>query len=125
MSLSKSVKIGGSYYKGYELLVSAATGAYVLDMTLDTACMINSVSVTPDTYGAGDTFELRHMSSSGQQLALLMETVYNPGKNIAIGFDFPAMEDMKANESLRITYNNVYGNALAVHVVVEYVGVTK
>ena len=52
MAISKSVKVGGSYYKGYELLVSASAGAYILDMALDVNCVINSVSMTPDVYGA-------------------------------------------------------------------------
>jgi len=125
MALNKSVMRGGSYYKGYELIVSAAPGAYVLDMALDVNCVINSTSVTPDAYGAGDTFELRHMDSSGKQVALLGESIYNAGKNIAIMFDWPALEEMRANESLRLTYNNTAGSALNVHVIVEYGGILK
>lgn len=126
MALNKSVKVGGSYYKGYELLVSSAAGAYILDMSLDVPCVINSISMTPDTYGAGDTMKLQHMNSSTTgSLGLLAETVYNAGGGVAIQFDLPALEPMAAGEPLRLTYTNTAGRAVAVHTIVEYGGITK
>jgi hypothetical protein len=125
-ALNKAVKIGGSYYKGFELLVASSAGSYVLDMALDVPCMINSISLTPDVYGAGDTMKLNHMNSgTTASLALLAETVYNPGANVTVAFDFPAFESMAANESLRLTYTNVATKAIAVHTIVEYAGITK
>ena len=125
-ALQKSVKIGGSYYKGYELLVSSAAGAYVLDMAIDAPCVINSISITADVYGAGDTMQLKHMNATtSRSLAMIGETIYNAGANVSVGFDFPALEPMEANEPLRLTYTNVATKAIAVHTIVEYGGITK
>ena len=123
MALNKAVKIGGSYYKGFELLVSAATGDYVLDMSLAVSSHINSVSFTPDTYGAGDTMSLKHLSAGGATLATIAETIYNPGAGMAVSLDFPAFEPMLPNEKLRLTYTNTAGKAVAVHTIVEYIGI--
>ena len=126
MALNKTVKIGGSYYKGFELLVSSAAGAYILDMTLDVPSVINSISLTADVYGAGDTMELKHMNvGTTGSLGLLGETIYNPGAGISVAFDLPALEPMAANEPLRLTYTNTAGVAVAVHTIVEYGGITK
>jgi hypothetical protein len=126
MALTKSVKIGGSYYKGYELLVSSTPGAYILDMSLDRSATVNSMSVTPDTYGAGDTFGFRHMNAgTSASVAVLGETIYNAGAGISVMFDLPAFEPLQPNEPIRLTYTNTAGKALAVHCIVEYVGVKK
>ncbi len=65
MALPKRVKSGGTYYKGYKLVVSATPGDYVLDMTLTMQCVINAISIIPDTYGAGDYFKLEKLDSAG------------------------------------------------------------
>lgn len=128
MAIAKRVKVGGSHYKGYKLTVSAGTGSYALDMVLANSkqAVINAVTITPDTYGAGDYFKLEHLSaaSGGVLLRTLAETVYNIGAGVSIMFDLSALEDIKPDESLRLTYVNVAGTAMSVYVVVERIGVT-
>ena len=126
MALNKAVKVGGSLYKGYELLVTATTGDHVIAMTETAAASVNSISVTPDTYGSGDNFKLEHITSdSSLTLALLAETIYNPGKNVAVMFDFPALERVDAGEIFKLTYSNVSTDSKAMHIIVEYVGIRR
>lgn len=119
MALPKLVKIGGSFYKGYKLTVDAATGDYVLDMTLSVACVINGIAVVPDAYGAGDYFKLEHLNSANEVLATLAETIYNVGANAAWMLDFSALEKMAAGDKFRLTYTNVAGQALSVYTNLE------
>ena len=126
MAMGKSVKIGGAYYKGHELLVSSSAADYVVDMVAPSAAAINSVNITPDMYGAGDKFTLTHLTSdTAGTLAILAEDIYNPGANAGTAFDFPALEKMNTGESLRLTYTNTASVSGAVHIVVEYVGISK
>ena len=126
MALTKRTKQGGSYYKGYELIVSSSAGDYILDISETGYSTINSLSITPDTYGAGDTMQLSHMNSgTTDTIAILADSIYNPGANLATMFDFPALEMMGAGEVLRFTYTNTATEALNVHLIVEYVGITK
>jgi hypothetical protein len=128
MAIGKRVKVGGSNYKGYKLVVSAPAGDYALDMVLagSKQAVINAITITPDAYGAGDYFKLEHLTSStsGILVRTLAETVYNIGAGVSIMFDFSALEDMKPNESLRLTYTNVAGTAINVYTVLERIGVT-
>lgn len=119
MALSKRVMRGGSYYKGYKLSVSATPGDYVLDMTLSTACVINGLTVIPDTYGAGDYFKLEHLDADNNVVKTLGETVYNVGASAAWEFDFAALEQMLPGHKFRLTYTNVAGSALSVYTNVE------
>ena len=126
MALNKRVKQGGSYYKGYELIVSSAAASYVVDMKEAPGVAVNSISITPDGYGAGDKFQLEHMSSDTTRTIVLMaEDIYNPGANVSTMFDFPALEMMDAGDVLRFTYINTASEAMNIHLVVEYVGITK
>ncbi len=126
MALPKLVKRGGAYYQGYALAVSSAVGDYILTMTQTAACMINSVSVVADKYGTNDAYSLSHLTSgTTRTIAVLASSIYNPGANISTMFDFPAYESMVPGEALRLTYTNVATVALNVHVIVEYVGITK
>jgi hypothetical protein len=118
-ALPKRVKIGGSFYKGYKVSVSATPGDYVLDMTLTTACVINGLTVIPDVYGAGDYFKLEHLNANNVRIALIAETVYNVGASAAWQFDFAALERMEPGEKFRLTYTNVAGNALTVYTNLE------
>jgi hypothetical protein len=112
--------VGGAYYKGHKLTVSASTGDYTLDMTLsDRACAANGISVTPDTYGAGDHFKLEHLDSSNNVKALLASTIYNIGKSVTIIFDFPSLELLDAGHKMRLTYTNVAGTSMSVYTVLE------
>ena len=121
MALPKRVKSGGSYYKGYKLVVSAATGDYVLNMTESIQSVINGITITPDTYGAGDTIKLEHLSATNATLQTIAETIYNPGSNTSIQLDFSALEQMEVNETLRLTYTSVAGLALNVYTILEKV----
>lgn len=126
MALQKRVKQGGSFYKGYELTVSSKAADYVVDMKETRGAAVNSISITPDGYGAGDKFQLEHMNSGTTKTIVLMaDDIYNPGANVATMFDFPALEMMDAGDVLRFTYTNVASEAMNVHLVVEYVGITK
>lgn len=126
MALPKLVKSGGSFYKGYELLVSSAPGEYVLNIVQPTTGAVNSLSVIPDTYGAGDTFKLEHLATTtGPLKFVLAESIYNPGANVATLFDFPAYQNVGGGESFRLTYTNTATQAVAVHVIIEYVGINK
>ena len=119
MALPKRVKIGGSYYKGYKLVVGAAPGDYVIDMTLTVGCAVNGITVIPDNYGVGDYFSLAHLDASNKLIKQLADTVYNVGANAAWLFDFVAMELMNAGEKFRLTYTNVAGVAMNVYTNVE------
>ena len=126
MALHKRVKTGGSLYKGYELNVSSSVGNYTVDMSETGAAALNSISITPDGYGSGDTFKLEHLTSDTERvIALLAEDVYNPGANVSTMFDFPALEPLEANEVMRFTYVNTATEALNVHIVLEYVGINR
>lgn len=119
MALHKDVKIGGSFYKGYKLTVDATPGDYVLDMTLANACVINGITVIPDTYGAGDSFKLEHLNSANGLIDTLAETVFNVGANAAWQFDFSALERMEPGDKFRLTYTNAAGVALNVYTTLE------
>lgn len=120
MALPKRVMVGGAYYKGYKLTVSATPGPYQLDMTLSTkACAANGISITPDAYGAGDYFKLEHLDASNTVIARLGETIYNIGKNVTQIFDFPAYELLDAGHKFRLTYTNVAGTAMSVYTTLE------
>jgi len=126
MALEKRVKIGGSYYKGYELIVSSGVGDYILDIAQTASATINSLAVTPDEYGAGDYFTVTHLNSATTSTVIVLaDTIYNPGSNTATLFDFPALEPMEPNDVLRVTYTNAATKAVNVHVIVEYVGLLK
>ena len=119
MALAKKVKVGGSFYKGYKLVVGAGAGDYVLDMIHTDACAINGITVTPDKYGAGDYFKLEHLDSAHALKRTIVETVYNVGANASWLFDMVAMELMSPGDHFRLTYTNVAGTAMNVYTNVE------
>lgn len=119
MALQKQVKIGGSYYKGYKLVVSATPGDYVLDMTHTDACVINGITIIPDVYGAGDYFKLEHLSPTNALIRTIAETIYNVGANASWLLDLIALEKMNAGDKFRLTYTNVAGAAMNVYTSVE------
>ena len=108
------------------MIVSSTVGPYLLDITQTQNGAVNSISVTPDTYGPGDSFRIEHMNvGSTAVLALIGKTIYTPGANVATIFDLPALEKLASNEPLRLTYTNVATEAMSVHVIVEYVGMDR
>ena len=126
MALDKRTKIGGAYFQGFRLIVSSAPGNYVLDMAQTGAAGINSLTVIPDQYGAGDTLTISHMNSDTTiTKATLATNLYNMGRNVSQVFDFPALEDMRTGESLRLTYVNTASIAMNVYTLVEYIGIYR
>jgi hypothetical protein len=121
MPLPKRVKVGGSYFKGYKLVVSAGVGDYVLDMTLAQASCINAIDVITDAYGAGDYFKLQHLDASNVVVETLADTIYNIGAGGTWEFDFSAAELMGAGHKFRLTYTNVAGTALSVYTCVDVI----
>ena len=125
MALPKRVRdTGGSFYKGYKLVVSASTADYSLDMTIsDVGCAVNGIIVTPDHAGAGDYFKLIHLDSAGVAVTknngILAETIYNIGKYVSQKFDFVSLELFDTGHKLRLTYTNVAGVAMNVYTTVE------
>ena len=120
MALTKRPMVGGAYYKGNKLTVDATPGDYILDMTLSSkGCAANGIAITPDEYGAGDYFKLEHLDASNVVQALLIETVYNIGKNVTQIFDFPALELLDAGHKIRLTYTNVAGTEMSVYTTLE------
>jgi len=119
MALPKRVKIGGSYYKGYKLSVSATPGNYALDMTIAVAGAINGISIIPDAYGVGDYFKLEHLDAGGALVKTIADTVYNIGGSAAWQLDFSALELMGSGHTFRLTYTNVGGIAINVYTCIE------
>lgn len=126
MALPKRVKVGGSYYKGYSLVVSSTAGDYVLVVPFTQGCAINGFSVTPDAYGAGDSFKLLHVdttaASGGTVVSTLAETVYMLGAGVTISLDFVSLELCSSGDSFRMVYTNSAGtSAVNVYTIVERV----
>jgi len=124
MALSKRVKVGGSFYKGYQLPVASATGDYLLAICPTTNNFaVNGVSVTPSSDGEGDYFSIAHVDTTatagGNTIALLATSVYNLGGGITIGLDFATLELVNPGESLRFTYTNVATKAMTAFITVE------
>ncbi len=128
MALPKRIKVGGSYYKGYECSVGATPGEHTVVLVNPSGSAINSISITPDGYGAGDHMKLEHFTrndGTGDVLAILAEELFNAGSGLTINLDFPAAELVNAGESLLFTYTNVAGVAMNVYLIVEYIGIRK
>ena len=124
MALPKRVKTGGIYYKGHKLAVSSAPGSYVLAVIPSTTqCAVNAVSVTPDSGGTDDYFDIAVMNttaaSGGTVVKQIATGIYNRGGGISLGFDFAALQLMDIGDSLRITYVNVASIAMPVYITVE------
>ena len=128
MALGKRIKVGGAHYQGYAIAVASASGEYTQVIVQTGGMAVNSVSVTPSTYGALDTWKLVHhmgTGGTGDIVAVLAQSMNNMGANAAIMLDFPAAERVDAGESLMLTYLNTASIAGTVFVVVESVGLQK
>ena len=122
MAIAKQVKVGGAFYKGEKLTVSASPGEYTKFMTISSGgCAINSVAIVPSKNGAGDHFALSHVSNAtgGDTKATLAENIFNIGALVPINLDFIAMEKMAANEALKLSYTNVAAVSMEVFILVE------
>lgn len=128
MALTKKIKIGGAYYKGYSCAVGGSPGDYTVTFVNVGGAAMNSLSITPDAYGVGDTMKIQHMddaSGTGSCMAIIGEDIYNVGRNASIALDFPAAELVNSGESVLFTYTNTASVAMNVHLLVEYVGIKK
>jgi hypothetical protein len=128
MALGKRIKVGGAYYKGYALAVASASGEYTQVIEETGGMAVNSISVTPNTFGDGDTWKLIHhagVSGTGDIISVLAQDVNNMGKGAAVMLDFPAAERVDAGESLMFTYLNTASIAGTTYLLVESVGLQK
>ncbi len=117
---------GGSFYKGYKLVVGASPDDYQMDMILaDKGCAVNGILITPDKAGTGDYFTLTHLDENGvvvkKNAGIIAETIYNMGKFVTQEFDFVSLELFDPGHKLRLTYTNVAGIAMNVYTTVERV----
>jgi len=124
MALPKRVKEGGIYYQGYKLDVLSSTGDYVITVNpSSTNCAVNAISITPDSAGLGDYFDVAHVdtvaTSGGRIIKQIATGIHNRGGGITIGFDFAALQLMSPGESLRFTYVNTASVAMPVFITVE------
>lgn len=123
MALPKRVKMGGSLYSGDKLVVMAAPGDYILNITMTQGAAVNGITVIPDAYGAGDYWKLDHIIANplpGKAASVpLASSVYNVGANAAIQLDFSAIELMTSGDTFRLTYTNVAGQAVNVYTILE------
>jgi hypothetical protein len=117
------VKQGGSYFQGFSLTVSSGTGNYTQDIVLaNDNCAINSVTVTPDKYGATDYITIQHLDINGNVISprgTLADTIYNLGAGVSIMLDFSALELFAKGEKLRVIYTNVAGVAMNLYIIAE------
>jgi|SRR3990167_899550 len=122
MALHKRVKQGGTYYKGYQLVVLATTGDYVLHVDTDHAVVVNGIQLIPDAYGVGDYITIKHYTNTAGNVVVdsIADSIFNAGKNASVELDFPALEPMLPNEDMRIIYTNIAGTAAVLSVIVEF-----
>jgi hypothetical protein len=128
MALTKRIKVGGGYYRGYVCSVASASGNYTTVIANTSGAAINGISITPDQYGALDKMKVEHMNDAagtGSTLAILAEDIYNVGRNAAIMLDFPAAELVNNGESVKFTYINTASVAMNVYLIAEFVGIKK
>lgn len=119
MALPKLVKVGGTYYKGDTLAVAAGAGDYQLDFTFTTAGACNALSVVTSKFGDGDTMTLEHIDVAGATKKTLAEGIPNIGAYSAWKLDFPTLQKVLTNETIRLTYTNAAGVAMTVYMVLE------
>ena len=128
MALTKRIKVGGGYYKGYKCIVSSSPGSYVTVISNTSGAAMNGISITPDEYGTGDTIKIEHFNdaaATGACLAILAEDVYNAGAHTSISLDFPAAELVDVGQSVKFTYINTASIAMNVYLLTEFVGLKK
>jgi hypothetical protein len=128
MALNKRVKIGGGYYRGYKCAVASASGNYTALIVNTGGSAINSITITPDDYGAGDTMKVEHFSDvdgTGSCKAILAEDIHNCGANSSVQLDFPAAELVDKGECIKFTYINTASVAMNVYLIAEFMGMRK
>ena len=124
MAISKRVKVGGIYYEGFKADVASAAGDYLVAITPSTwGHAVNSVSITPSSFGDGDTFSLVHVDTTatagGSTVAVIATNLWNLGGGVTINLDFASLELVKPGESIRFAYTNTASVAMTAFLTVE------
>ena len=127
MALPKRTKQGGIRYYGYKLSVNSASGNYPIALIpSSTSCAVNGISVTPDSAGANDYFDVAHVTTTaatgGVVVKQIATGIYNIGGGVTISLDFASMQMLDAGDSIRLTYVNSGSVAMSVFVTVEGIG---
>ena len=127
MALPKRTKQGGIRYYGYKLDVSSAAANYPIALIpSSTSCAVNGVSVTPDSAGANDYFDVAHVSTTAATGGMIVKQIatgiYNLGGGITVSLDFASMQMLDAGDSIRVTYVNSASVAMSVFITVEGIG---
>ncbi len=112
MALPKRTKQGGIRYYGYKLDVSSAAANYPIALIpSSTSCAVNGVSVTPDSAGANDYFDVAHVSTTAATGGVIVKQIatgiFNIGGGITVSLDFASMQMLNTGDSIRVTYVNV------------------
>ena len=126
MPLPKRVKEGGIFYLGNKITVASAAGDYPIALTPTggtKAGAIVGLSVTPDSSGLFDYFDVAYVNTTGATGGKIVKqiatSVYNLGGGITISLDFAAMQLIDIGESIRVTYVNTASIAMPVYITVE------
>ena len=127
MALPKRTKEGGIRYYGYKLDVASTPGDYPIALVpSQTNCAVNGLSVTPDSAGANDYFDVAHVDTTGATGGKIIKQiatgVYNIGGGITISLDFAAMQMLDSGDSVRVTYVNTASVAMPVYITIEGIG---
>ena len=123
-ALPKRVKVGGIFYKGFQLVVASNVGDYPIAMVMTTAGhAYNSLSITPDSYGAGDNYAAYVMDTTattgGKVLETLLDNVYNLGGGVTVNFDFASLQKVDPGNSIKFVYTNTATKAMNVYITAE------
>lgn len=126
MALPKRVLNGGTLYDGKTLPVSSSVGDYVMAIRPSTTNFaVNGISITPNSSGSGDTFILQHVDTvatvGGKILFTLINSVANQGAGVTIAFDFPTIQKIETDQSLRFIYTNAATVAMEIHTITEVI----
>ena len=118
------MKVGGIYYEGFKADVASAAGDYLVALVPSTwGHAVNSISITPSSYGADDYFSLVHVDTTatagGSAVAVIATNLWNLGGGVTINLDFASLELVKPGESIRFAYSNSASVAMTVFVTVE------
>jgi len=127
MALPKRTKAGGIRYKGYKLDVLSSTGNYPTAIVpSNTGCAVNGISITPDSAGMGDYFDVAHVATTGTTGGVVVKqiatSIFNLGGGITVSLDFASMQMLDAGDSIRVTYVNVASIAMPIFITVEAIG---
>ena len=124
MAIGKRVKVGGTFYQGFKTDIASTPGDYFVALVPSTwGHAVNGISITPRSYGDGDTFSLVHMDTTatvgGTAIAVIATNVYNLGGGVTINLDFASLELVRPGGSIRFIYTNTASIAMTTFITVE------